>query len=82
MGSSGSSTYGAVGVGHYGHAVLFAVGMSLIDTLDGLMMLWAYSWAQLDPARQIFNLFLTCVSAFIALVVAAVEFWASRVSSG
>lgn len=53
---------------------LFAAGMSLIDTLDGMMMLWAYSWAQLDPAKRIlFNLFLTCVSAFIALVVAVVE---------
>ena len=74
MGSS-TSTYGTVPA--WAIMVLpclFAAGMSLIDTLDGMMMLWAYSWAQLDPARRIFfNLFLTCVSAFIALVVAVVE---------
>jgi high-affinity nickel-transport protein len=74
MGSS-TSTYGAIPA--WAIMVLpclFAAGMSLIDTLDGMMMMWAYSWAQLDPARRIFfNLFLTCVSAFIALVVAVVE---------
>ncbi|GMH75813.1 hypothetical protein TrRE_jg6640, partial [Triparma retinervis] len=53
---------------------LFAAGMSLIDTLDGMMMLWTYSWAQLDPQRRIFfNLFLTIMSAVIAIIVAVIE---------
>ena len=53
---------------------LFAAGMSLIDTLDGMMMLWAYSWAASDPLKKLyFNLFLTAVSAAIALVVAIIE---------
>ena len=26
---------------------LFAAGMSLLDTLDGILMLWAYGWALL-----------------------------------
>ena len=29
----------------------FAAGMSLVDTADGLMMVWAYGWALLHPAR-------------------------------
>jgi high-affinity nickel-transport protein len=53
---------------------LFAAGMSLIDTLDGMMMLVAYSWAASDPLKRVFfNLFLTVVSALIALVVAVLE---------
>jgi HoxN/HupN/NixA family high-affinity nickel-transporter len=53
---------------------LFAAGMSLIDTLDGMMMLWTYSWAQLEPQRRIFfNLFLTIMSAVIAIIVAVIE---------
>lgn len=53
---------------------LFASAMSLIDTLDGMMMLFMYSWAKDDPARRLFfNLFLTALSAGIALVVAIVE---------
>ena len=53
---------------------MFAVGMSLIDTLDGMMMVWAYGWAMLHPARKLFfNLFLTVVSATIAIFVAIVE---------
>ena len=53
---------------------LFAAGMSLIDTLDGMMMLVAYRWAASDPLKKIFfNLFLTVVSAVIALVVAVLE---------
>uniref|UniRef100_A0A7S3TRG6 Nickel/cobalt efflux system n=1 Tax=Emiliania huxleyi TaxID=2903 RepID=A0A7S3TRG6_EMIHU len=54
--------------------LLFACAMSLVDTLDGMMMLFMYRWAGGDPARRLFfNLFLTALSAAIALVVAAVE---------
>ena len=54
--------------------LLFAAGMSLIDTLDGILMLYAYSWASVDKKRRLFfNLYLTIVSAFIAIVVATVE---------
>jgi len=54
--------------------MLFAGGMSLIDTIDGIMMLWTYSWAQLNPSRRIFfNLFLTVLSAVIAVIVAVIE---------
>ena len=53
---------------------LFAAAMTLIDTLDGLLMLWTYSWAQLDPKKRIFfNLYLTVMSAAIAIIVACIE---------
>jgi hypothetical protein len=53
---------------------LFAAGMSLIDTLDGIMMMYAYGWALVDPAQKIFfNLYLTLVSAAIAIIVSVVE---------
>jgi len=54
--------------------LLFTAGMSLIDTLNGIMMLWAYGWAFVDPSSRIFyNLFLTGVSALIAYVIGAIE---------
>lgn len=54
--------------------LLFSASMALVDTLDGMMMLWAYGWAMVDPARKLFyDLWLTGASATIALVIAAVE---------
>jgi membrane protease YdiL (CAAX protease family) len=48
--------------------------MALLDTLDGMMMLWAYGWALSDPAQRFcFDVFVTGTSAFIALFVALVE---------
>jgi nickel/cobalt transporter (NiCoT) family protein len=36
---------------------LFACGMTLVDTADGMLMLWAYSFALGDGARRLlFNL--------------------------
>jgi hypothetical protein len=54
--------------------LLFASGMSLLDTLDGMLMLWSYSWAQLHPERKIFfNFYLTILSGLIALIVGLIE---------
>lgn len=48
--------------------------MSLIDTLDGMLMLWSYSWAKLNPERKIFfNFYLTTLSGTIALLVGLIE---------
>ncbi|ETV70111.1 hypothetical protein, variant [Aphanomyces astaci] len=53
---------------------LFACGMSLIDSLDGIFMLWAYGWAYIHPAKKLFyNMFLTGLSSFVALFIGAVE---------
>ncbi|KAF0686691.1 Aste57867_21533 [Aphanomyces stellatus] len=54
--------------------LMFTCGMSLIDTLDGILMLWAYGWAYIHPAKKLFyNMFLTGLSAFVALFVGLIE---------
>ncbi|WP_244817127.1 HoxN/HupN/NixA family nickel/cobalt transporter [Caballeronia sp. Lep1P3] len=54
--------------------VLFAAGMSLIDTADSLLMVGAYGWAFMKPIRKLYyNLTVTLVSVLIALFVGGVE---------
>jgi high-affinity nickel-transport protein len=53
---------------------LFAAGMILVDTADGILMLGAYGWAYVKPARKLFyNLVITFVSVLVALVVGGIE---------
>jgi high-affinity nickel-transport protein len=53
---------------------LFAAGMTLIDTADGVLMLGAYGWAYRNPLRKLFyNLTITSVSVLVALVVGGIE---------
>ena len=53
--------------------VLFAAGMSLFDTADGLFMARAYRWAFVRPVRKVFyNLTVTVLSVLIALVVGVI----------
>jgi nickel/cobalt transporter (NiCoT) family protein len=50
--------------------VLFAAGMSLFDTADGVLMSRAYGWAFLRPVRKVFyNLTITVLSVTVALVI-------------
>ncbi|MEV5449647.1 HoxN/HupN/NixA family nickel/cobalt transporter [Streptomyces sp. NPDC048405] len=50
--------------------VLFAAGMSLFDTADGVFMSRAYTWAFLKPVRKVFyNLTVTVLSVTVALVI-------------
>jgi high-affinity nickel-transport protein len=50
--------------------VLFAAGMSLFDTADGVLMSRAYGWALLRPIRKVFyNLTVTVLSVAVALVI-------------
>ena len=54
--------------------VLFAAGMSLVDTTDGVFMCKAYRWALVEPRRRlVYNLATTAFSVAIALVVGAAE---------
>jgi nickel/cobalt transporter (NiCoT) family protein len=54
--------------------LIFAAGMSLMDTADGAFMTKAYSWAFASPIRKVFyNLTVTSLSVFVALFVGAVE---------
>src|ERR1700733_1352427 len=53
---------------------LFAAGMSLIDTTDGVLMLGAYGWAFARPIRRLYyNLTITAVSVLVALIVGGIE---------
>jgi nickel/cobalt transporter (NiCoT) family protein len=54
--------------------VLFAAGMSLIDTTDNILMLGAYGWAFVKPVRKLYyNMTITSVSVIVALVVGGIE---------
>jgi high-affinity nickel-transport protein len=54
--------------------VLFAAGMSLIDTTDNILMLGAYGWAFIKPIRKLYyNVTITCVSVIVAFVVGGIE---------
>ena len=54
--------------------LLFTVGMCLIDTTDGLVMIGAYGWAFVKPMRKLFyNMAITLVSFLIALVIGSLE---------
>ena len=54
--------------------LLFAAGMSLMDTADGIFMAKAYGWAFSSPARKVFyNITITALSVTVALAVGAVE---------
>ncbi len=53
---------------------LFAVGMALIDTTDGVLMLGAYEWAFVKPIRKLYyNMTITGVSALVAIVIGGIE---------
>ncbi|MGA2777626.1 MAG: HoxN/HupN/NixA family nickel/cobalt transporter [Steroidobacteraceae bacterium] len=54
--------------------ILFAAGMTLMDTTDGVLMCRAYRWALLNPVRKIFyNATTTGVSVAVALVIGSIE---------
>lgn len=53
---------------------LFAAGMALIDTLDGVVMLGAYEWAFMKPVRKLYyNITITLISALVAIVIGGIE---------
>ena len=54
--------------------LLFTAGMSLVDALDGAVMMRIYDWAFADAARKLFfNTVITGLSVLVALVVASIE---------
>jgi nickel/cobalt transporter (NiCoT) family protein len=54
--------------------VLFAAGMSAMDTTDGVLMSKAYNWAFVNPLRKVFyNLAITSLSITVALVIGTIE---------
>jgi len=54
--------------------VLFAAGMSLLDTIDGVFMNFAYGWAFARPVRKVFyNIIITALSVAVALIIGTIE---------
>ncbi|TDV49810.1 high-affinity nickel-transport protein [Actinophytocola oryzae] len=54
--------------------VLFAAGMCLLDTVDGVFMNLAYGWAFAKPVRKVFyNITITALSVAVALVIGTIE---------
>ena len=54
--------------------VLFAAGMSLLDTLDGVFMNAAYGWAFAKPVRKVYyNITVTSLSVAVALIIGTIE---------
>jgi high-affinity nickel-transport protein len=70
---------GAAGAGLPWYAILslpilFAAGMSLLDSIDGSFMNFAYGWAFSKPVRKIFyNITITALSVGVALVIGTIE---------
>jgi nickel/cobalt transporter (NiCoT) family protein len=54
--------------------ILFAAGMSLLDTIDGAFMSFAYGWAFARPVRKLYyNITVTALSVAVALVIGTIE---------
>jgi high-affinity nickel-transport protein len=72
-----SATQAAKGISIWSIMVfpaLFAAGMSLIDTTDGVLMLGAYNWAFVKPIRKLYyNLTITSVSVVVAVLIGGIE---------
>jgi high-affinity nickel-transport protein len=54
--------------------LIFAAGMSLMDTADGAFMCHAYGWAFSSPVRKVFyNISVTSLSVAVAWMVGGIE---------
>ena len=54
--------------------ILFAAGMTLLDTIDGAFMNFAYSWAFFKPVRKVFyNITITSLSVIVALIIGPIS---------
>jgi high-affinity nickel-transport protein len=54
--------------------ILFAAGMCLADTVDGVLMNAAYGWAFAKPVRKIFyNITITSISVAVAMIIGTIE---------
>jgi len=54
--------------------LIFAAGMSLMDTADGAFMSHAYGWAFSNPIRKVYyNITVTSLSVAVALVIGMIE---------
>jgi high-affinity nickel-transport protein len=62
--------------------LLFTSGMTLIDTLDGVMMARVYEWAADNHDRKfMFNIAVTAMTVLIALLIGTIE-WLRVIAAG
>jgi len=55
--------------------ILFTCGMTLIDTLDGLFMTSAYSWAFVRPLSKLwYNITMTLISVIVGFLIGTIEY--------
>ena len=72
--SAGAAAQGVPLVAILSLPLIFAAGMSLMDTMDGAFMSKAYEWAFASPIRKVFyNLTVTSLSVFVALFVGVAQ---------
>lgn len=70
--SAAQSAYSILGI--LSLPVLFAAGMSLLDTADSMLMSKAYQWAFITPERKLYyNILITSVSVIAAITIGLVE---------
>jgi high-affinity nickel-transport protein len=73
-GTAGAATEGLPWYAVLALPLLFAGGMTLFDSFDGLFMSTAYGWAFARPVRKVFyNLAVTGLSATVAFVIGGIE---------
>ena len=54
--------------------ILFVAGMSLLDSIDGCFMNFAYGWAFSNPVRKVYyNITITGLSVAVALIIGVIE---------
>ncbi len=54
--------------------ILFAAGMSMLDTADGVFMNFAYGWAFFKPIRKVYyNITITGLSVAVAFIIGTIE---------
>jgi high-affinity nickel-transport protein len=72
--AAGASQSAVSIIGILSFPLLFAAGMSLMDTLDGMFMAKAYRWAFTTPLRKLYyNVTVTGLSVIVALLIGVVE---------
>src|SRR5579864_6092662 len=72
--SAGAATHHVPFLAIISLPLLFAAGMSLMDTADGAFMAHAYGWAFSSPVRKVYyNLTVTTLSVTVALGIGLIE---------
>jgi nickel/cobalt transporter (NiCoT) family protein len=72
--AGGAARAGMPWYGIFTLPVLFVAGMTLMDSIDGVLMNYAFGWAGAKPVRKVFyNLTMTGLTVSVTLVVGTIE---------